>query len=149
MTTDKMEEDIKNKDIENYFIDITYRIIPKNKKNYKLLIISGLNKKSNNTNILAFIFLKYEDYDSLKKIFTYFIEMYGFAPKIVNIDFSNSLHKLFSDDTVFKNKPIIIHCFFHFTQAIVKRMKKLSIIKSKINKHNFELIKNIELICFL
>ena len=37
ITTDKMEEDIKNKDIENYFIDITYRIIPKNKKNYKLL----------------------------------------------------------------------------------------------------------------
>ena len=24
MTTDKMEEDLKNKDIENYFIDITY-----------------------------------------------------------------------------------------------------------------------------
>lgn len=33
-----MEEDLNNKDIENYFIDITYRIIPKNKKiiNYLL-----------------------------------------------------------------------------------------------------------------
>lgn len=144
-----MEEDLNNKDIENYFIDITYRIIPKNKKNYKLLTISGLNKHNNNTNILAFIFLKYEDYNSLKKIFSYFIEMYDFAPKIVNIDFSNALHKVFSDETVFKNKPIIIHCFFHFTQAIVKKMKQLKLINLKLNKHNFELIKNIELICFL
>ena len=72
-----------------------------------------------------------------------------FEPKIVNIDFSNPLHKLFSDVALFKNKLIIIHCFFHFTQAIVKRMKKLKLIKSKINKYNFEIIKNIELICFL
>ena len=43
MNIDKMEEDLKNKDIKNYFIDITYHLIPK--KNYKLLTISGLNKK--------------------------------------------------------------------------------------------------------
>ena len=133
MTTDKIEEDLKNKDIENYFIDITYRIIPKNKNNYKMLTISKLNKKNNNTNILAFIFLKYEDYNSLKKVFTYFIEMYEFDPKIVNIDFSNSLHKLFFNVTLFKNKLIIL-CFFHFTQAIVKRMKQLKLFESKINK---------------
>lgn len=83
MTSDKMEQDLKNKDIGNYFIDITYRIIPKNKKNYKMLTISGLNKNNNNTTILVFIFLKYEDYNSLKKIFIYFIEVYEFAPKIV------------------------------------------------------------------
>ena len=60
----------------------------KNKKNYKLLS---------------------------KKNFSYYIEMFDFAPKIVNIDFSNTLPKLFSDETVFKNKTIIIHSFFHFT----------------------------------
>ena len=34
-------------------------------------------------------------------------------------------------------------------QAIEKRMKQLKLIKSKINKYNFEIIKNIELIFFL
>ena len=48
-----------------------------------MLTISGLNKNNNNTTILVFIFLKYEDYNSLKKIFIYFIEVYEFAPKIV------------------------------------------------------------------
>ena len=39
--------------------------------------------------------------------------------------------------------------FFHFIQAIAKHMKSYGKIKSKITKYSFEIIKNIELICFI
>lgn len=38
-----MRENLKNKKIKNYFINVTYKIFPKKFKNYKLLIISRVN----------------------------------------------------------------------------------------------------------
>ena len=43
ISTNLMRENLKNKQIKNYFIDETYKIIPKKFKNYKLLTISGVN----------------------------------------------------------------------------------------------------------
>ena len=38
-----------NKNIENYFIDVTYKIVPKCFRKYKLLTITGVNNENNNT----------------------------------------------------------------------------------------------------
>ena len=70
-----------------------------------------------------------------------------FNPHIVHIDYSESLRKALLTENLFKSKPIIIHCFFHFVQN-VKKMKAYGIIKKK-TKYNFEIIKNIEVICLL
>jgi sugar phosphate permease len=45
------------------------------------MTINGLNKKNNNIYILSLIFLKYEDYYLLRKIFKYLKEMYGLTQK--------------------------------------------------------------------
>ena len=39
ITTKKMRDNVNNKFINNYFIDVTYKILPKNRKSYKLLTI--------------------------------------------------------------------------------------------------------------
>ena len=115
--------------------------------------ISGEVQRVNNTNnttcLCALVLLKYEDSISFIKIFKYLNEYYSFNPKIVNIDYSASLTKALQTDNIFKDKPIIIHCFFHFGQCIVKKLKELKIIKKKLTKYGFELLRNIEIICFL
>ena len=106
LTTKLMEEFIKNEEVENYFLDITYNIIPKNKKYYKMMTITGLDNNTNNIYLCALIFLKYEDTQSFIKIFKYLNEMYKFSPKIIHIDYSSSLAKALNEDNIFKNKPI-------------------------------------------
>lgn len=75
--------------------------------------------------------------------------MFLFNPKVVHIDFSKALRKTLVSENLFINKPIIILFFFHFVQNIIKYMQKYGLIKNKISKYNFEIIKNVEMICFL
>ena len=149
ITNDAMEERLKDSNVENYFIDVTYKIIPKRQKNYKLLTITGVDKITNNSFICALILIMYEDTLSFLKIFKYMKEFYGFKPKVVHIDYSRALTNALNSEELFNPKPIIIHCFFHFSQIIINKMKNLNIIKSRMNKYSFTLLKNIELICFM
>ena len=75
--------------------------------------------------------------------------MFSFNPKVVHIYFSKALRSALLTENLFKSKPIIIHCIFHIVQNVVKNMKKNGLIKNKINKHSFEIIKNVEILCFL
>ena len=67
--------------------------------------------------------------------------MYNFNPLITHIDYSMALRKSLLSDGLFKTKPIIVHCFFHFVQSIAKKMKYYKIINKKITKSEFEIIK--------
>ena len=149
LTTYDMEKKFKDEKIENYFIDVTYKIVPKNNKNYKLLTITCYDNNNQSTYIIALILIQYEDTQSFIKIFKYLNEMFQFNPAITHIDFSQALRNALLTEGIFKKKPIIVHCFFHFVQNVVKKMKLYGIIKKKINKYSFEILKNIELICFL
>ena len=149
ITTQLMRKQMLNKHIDNFFIDVTYKIVPKFLEKYKLLTITGVDNETNNTYIIALILMKYEDTISFIKIFKYMKDMYNFNPGVVHIDYSLSLRKAFLSENLYSKKPIIVHCFFHFIQAIVKKMKKLDIIKKNITKRAFEIIKNIEIICFI
>ena len=149
ITNIEMEKRLKDINYENFFIDVKYKIIPKSKKNYKLLTITGIDKISNNSYICALILILYEDTLSFIKIFKYMKEFYGFQPKVIHIDFSKALTNALNSEELYNPKPIIVHCFFHFSQIIIKKMKNLGIIKSRMNKYSFSILKNIELICFI
>jgi len=149
ITSDLMEKKLKDPNIDNYFADVTYRIIPKRQIGYKLLTITGVDKENGNSYICALILIKYEDEISFKHVFQYLNNMYLFNPHIIHIDYCKALKNALTDKEIFKKPPIIIHCFLHFVQAIVKKMKNLKIIKSRITKYAFEIIKNIELVCFI
>ena len=82
-------------------------------------------------------------------VFKYLNSIYKLNPKVIHIDFAKSLKQDLEKDNLFESKPIIMHSFFHFAQCIVKYMKKYKIIKSKFSKLAFEILKNIELLCFI
>lgn len=84
---------------------------------------------NNNSYIGALFFLKYEDIHSFYKTFKNINQMFQFNPKVIHIDYSNSLWKALLTKNLFKTKPTIIHFFFHFVQSIVKHMKKYGLIK--------------------
>ena len=145
-----MEEKLSSNEVDNFFIDVTYKVIPKIKNNnYKLLTITGVHNTNKNSYICALVLIKYEDYLSFKKIFAYLNNMFNFNPKIVHINYSNALTKALNEQHLFEKDPIIVHFFFHYVQSILKKMKALKLYKTKLNKRSFEIIRNIELICFL
>ena len=144
-----MEKRLKDINYENFFIDVIYKIIPKSQKNYKLLTITGIDKMTNNSYICALILIMYEDTSSFIKIFKDLKEFYGFQPKVIHIDFCKALTNALNSEELYNPKRIIVHCFFHFSQIIIKKMKNLNIINSKFNKYSFSILKNIVLICFI
>ena len=118
-----MKNKLSDKNINNYFIDVTYKSIPKIFKKYKFMTRSGVDNNTNNSYICALILLKYEENISFYKIFKYLNDMFLFNPKVVHIDFSKALRNALTMENLFTSKPIVIHCFFSFIQNIVKYMK--------------------------
>ena len=103
LTTKNIEEKLKSNNIDNYFIDVTYKVVPKyNKNKYKLLIIIGIDNNSKSSYLCALILIKYEDSNSFNKIFSYLNNKCEFNPRIVHIDYSVSLTKSLKEGDFFK-----------------------------------------------
>ena len=64
------------------------------------------------------------------------------------MDFSLALYKAVSRKDLFNNDYIIVSCFFHFSQTVIRKMKQLKIFQKKINKSGYEILINIQIICF-
>ena len=92
-----MYETLKSKSNIQYFIDITYQIIPSNYKPYRLLSIKSFNNEDNKAQLNAMIALKYEDENSLYYSFKYLKDFYGFNHSIINIDYSLFLEKVLNE----------------------------------------------------
>ena len=71
-----MENKIKKGNIKNYFINATYKIVPRKKWEYKLLTIAGDENESNSSFILALVLIKFEDSNSFYYSFKYLNTMY-------------------------------------------------------------------------
>lgn len=57
----------------------------------------------------------------------YLHDIYNFNPLIINIDYCLLLNKAILNNAIFQKKPIVINCFFHFCQSLVRKMKNLKI----------------------
>jgi hypothetical protein len=121
LTTKNIEEKLKSNNIDNYFIDITYKVVPKyNKNKYKLLTITGIDNNSKSSYLCALILIKYEDSNSFNKIFSYLNNMYEFNPRIVHIDYSVSLTKSLKEGDFFK-KTYYSSLFFSLCASNFKK----------------------------
>ncbi len=85
---------INDKDIQNFFIKVNYKIFP-------LLTITGLNNINNNSYLSCLILFKYENTETFTKIFKYLSDNYKFNPKIVNIDYCVDLYKALLLENIF------------------------------------------------
>ena len=79
-----MEVKLKDNNIDNYFADVTYGIVPKFQIGYKLLTITGIDNNNENSYICALILIRYEDENTFKFAFKYLCDMYGFNPKNIH-----------------------------------------------------------------
>lgn len=133
---------------EEFFFDSTFKIIPSLFRPYKLFIISGLKKEEKKTFPILFVLIKYLDFESYDRLFTYLHINFEFEPKIVHSDFELALRKAIMTNMYTKN-AIHVKCLFHYSQMIKKQLNKSGLFKRKLTKYSLEIIRNIEIICFL
>ena len=139
-----------NKNISNEFgIDTTYKIIPKSLHPYKLMTIYALDKNTNSSVFAAFICYIYNDTESLKKIFGILNVSYEFSPISVTLDFDKAQIKALKNCEKFDRKPYLIPCLFHYSQIIMRKLKKYKIYKKRLTKRASEIIHNCEILCFI
>ena len=139
-----------NSDIGKFYgIDCTYKIIPRSYKPYKLITIYVFDTKNNKSLIAAFICIKYTDFNSLIKIFSLLSALYNFSPVAINTDFNMGQIKAIKNCTTFKQKPYVICCLFHFSQSILRELKEFNLIKKKLTNRAFEILYNLEILCFI
>lgn len=140
---------LDEKNAKMYGLDFTYKLIPKSYTPYKLMTLYGIDNNKNSIVIGCLICLKYTDSESLNKLFGILNINYNFNPQCISTDFSKSQIKAIKECKYFKNKIYIVPCLFHFAQAIIKKFKELKIIKKYLNKRGYELLRNLEILCFI
>lgn len=59
------------KEYNQFGLDLTFKIISNSYKPYKLMSLYGIDKKNNHIILVAFILLKFKDFNSLKKFLHY------------------------------------------------------------------------------
>ena len=124
-------------------------VIPKKYKPYKLVTISGINEEINITSPILFVCMKYQYSNGYIKLFETLKELYNFNPVILHTDFEASTENAILNGNIFNKKPILIKCNFHFSKAIIAKMKKCGMCKKKLSKINLELLRNIQMLCYL
>ena len=77
---------MNEKETNEFFLDSTFKIIPRNLRPYKLLILSGIPKKIKTPIMIIFVFIKYLDNISYNKLFNYLNENFKFKPDIIHSD---------------------------------------------------------------
>jgi hypothetical protein len=140
---------LNSKFTTEFFVDSTFKIIPTEYRPYKLFIITGIPEKENSAIINCFIFIKYLDSYTYDKIFNYLVENFNFHSKVIMSDFEFTLHTAIKKNNYMKKKVIHIKCFFHFTKMIKTHLLKTGIFKNKMNKYSIEIMRNIQILCFI
>ena len=86
------------------------------------MTLTCVNNKDNISNICSLVCLVYEDYMSIYYALKYLHDIYKFNPKFMHIDYSKAERKALLQKNLFDSPPIIISCFFHFTQCLYRKL---------------------------
>ena len=129
-------------------MDVTFQIIPKQFHPYKLLIISAIDE-NNFSSIILFILIKFLDKIAYERIFDYIYLNFNFDPNIIHTDFEKAMALAIKNNKYFKKTLIHSRCFFHYSKMIRGKLAKAGLAKKKLNCKSCEILKNVELLCFL
>ena len=122
-------KNLNEENIKEYFIDITFKSIPKKFWPYKLLTISYFDNKCICTKICCFACIKYLDKQSYIKTFKFINELFDFNPSVVPTDYELALKLVLKEKDLFVKPILHTLCYFHFSKAIKEEMKKLYLFK--------------------
>jgi len=132
-----------------FFFDATYKIIPKHFRPYKLIVISGLIEETQTPHFICFCLLKYLDKESYNILFDYMHNNFNFTPKILHSDFDKALYEAIKNNIYFGKTVIHSKCLFHFAQSLRNKLSRIGFTSKKLNKISIEIIRNVELLCFI
>ena len=143
---DEMEENIKNKNNCQYFLDTRYYATPPNSKQNKMVEILAFNKADYKTVICNLSIISNENKEIFLALFEYLRNRYNWQPKLITIDYS--IPELTSIFSVFP-KVTILPCFFHFIKNIIKKLPQLKSRNNNVINTTRNLLSNIKLLCFI
>ena len=115
---------MKKGSIIEYFIDITFKIISKCYRPYKVMKIATLDNEHNKTILIGFVLFIYMDNILYLKIYKYLNEIYKFNLIIVYTNYERVIELALKIYTFLKNSIINLKCFFHFSKAMREKLKK-------------------------
>ena len=107
---------MSNEFYSEFFIDITFKIIPKFWRPYKLLTIVTVDKKENKTILIGFVLFKFMKSKSYKRILKILNDNFDFNSKIIHSDYEYALDKAIKEATFFK-KTNSFKAFFPFCKG--------------------------------
>ena len=132
--------------ITQYFADITYKCVPRNKYRYKLFVLCGFDIIKNKSVICTFALIMDETTETFNFLFNKLKDLYKFNPIILTCDFQISLRS--SLKNIFPNIKIY-PCYYHFIRSIRKNLLK-RFIKNKNNIEIFyDMLSNYRILPFI
>ena len=139
---------LRNKEIKQYFIDGTYKVLP-NIENIKVLVLIIGNRGYTNDNVLCCsVLMSDEREETFKRLLNELKVYFDFFPEFITTDFSisniNAIEKVFKDDNV-----KLITCFFHLVQAWWRKANQLGLRRNEIKEKTKFLINNLKLCAFM
>lgn len=139
---------LSNKEIKQYFIDGTYKVLP-NIENIKVLVLIIGNRGYTNDNVLCCsVLMSDEREETFKRLLNELKVYFDFYPEFITTDFSmsniNAIEKVFKDDNL-----KLITCFFHLVQAWWRKANQLGLRRNEIKEKTKFLINNLKLCAFM
>ena len=139
---------LDNKNITQYFVDNTYKCVPKTIENANsLLLLVGYNSNSDIFELCLAALMSHEDSEIMIEFYNHLKNIYNFNPKKITQDFA--LGNISALNTVFNSGLKILPCFFHLVQTWWRKANTLGLRAKAYIKNTTILIFNLKLLPFL
>ena len=146
--TNETLKDLNNKEIKQYFIDGTYKVIPNIENIEVLVLIIGNRGNTNSNSLCCAILMSDEREETYIRLYNELKNKYNFNPSFLTCDFA--LPNINAIKSVYKNDNIkIITCFFHLVQAWWRKANTLGLRRNDIKEKTKFLIINLKLLPFM
>ena len=148
--TEKSISLLNNGDINQYFIDTTYKCLPKDIEDSKsLLVLIGYNNKKDIFELILVSIMSHEDADIFKTFYNFIIGAYKWKPKYITFDFGSANLKAVKEIFVKEQDIIYITCLFHLLQCWWRKAGSIGLRKKNYIKDTKLMLFNFELLPFL
>ena len=135
---------LDNKFVTQYFVDNTYKCVPKTIENANsLLLLLGYNSNLDIFEICLAALMSHEDSEIMIEFYNHLKNIYNFSPKKITHDFA--LGNISALNTVFKSDLKIIPCFFHLVQTWWRKANALGLRAKSYIKNTTILIFNLKI----
>ena len=139
-----------NSDINQYFIDTTYKCLPNDLEDAKsFLVLIGYNNKKDLFQLILVAVLCGEDSDIYCSFYNFLMKTYKWKPNYLNFYFGAANSKAVKEIFKEKNNITIITCLFHLLQCWWRKAGAIGLRKRKYINNTKVMLFNMKLLPFM